>query len=145
MRGERAKEARLHRHDHGTLFERDSHVLDYWLAHCDGFAIARNGVRARVAGVVVDPADGRARSVLVRSAPGGRTRVVDAATVVAVDPFQKVLYLERRGSGTARAAGRAGRASAVRAAAVRGAVGPRAAVGAARALALLRLWVAVAA
>ncbi|HET8527509.1 MAG TPA: hypothetical protein VFL60_01255 [Gaiellaceae bacterium] len=69
---------------------------EYWLANCEGFSIVRGSARARVTGVVVDPSDGRARSVLARSGTRGKVRAVPAARVAAVDPFEKVLYLERR-------------------------------------------------
>lgn len=104
------------RHRNGnTVFERGDRVLDYWLVHSEGFAVARGSVRGRVGGVVVDPADGRARTLLVRGDARGRSRSVSAASVIAVDPFDKVLYLERRSPVVARAAGRAGKTSAVRA------------------------------
>jgi hypothetical protein len=96
MRGERAKEDRLQRRNDGTVFERGDRVLDYWLAHSEGFAVVRGSVRRRVEGVVVDPRDGRARTLLVRPDARGRSRAVPAAAVAAVDPFEKVLYLERR-------------------------------------------------
>jgi hypothetical protein len=103
------------RHRNGnTVFERGDRVLDYWLVHSEGFAVVRGSARRRVGGVVVDPADGRARTLLVRGDTRGRSRPVSAASVVAVDPFEKVLYLERRSPVAARAAGRAGKRSAVR-------------------------------
>jgi hypothetical protein len=103
------------RHRNGnTVFERGDRVLDYWLVHSEGFSVVRGSARRRVGGVVVDPADGRARTLLVRGDTRGRSRSIAAASVVAVDPFEKVLYLERRSPVVARAAGRAGKTSAVR-------------------------------
>jgi hypothetical protein len=103
------------RHRNGnTVFERGDRVLDYWLVHSEGFSVVRGSARRRVGGVVVDPADGRARTLLVRGDTRGRSRSIAAASVVAVDPFEKVLYLERRSPAVARAAGRAGKTSAVR-------------------------------
>jgi hypothetical protein len=90
------KEARLHGRTHGRCFERGDNVLEYWLANCEGFAIVRGRARGRVTGVVVDPEVGRARAVLARSGTRGKVRTVAAARVAAVDPFEKVLYLERR-------------------------------------------------
>lgn len=93
----------MRRRNGSTVFERGDRVLEYWLAHSEGFAVVRGSVRRRVGGVVVDPADGRARTLLVRGDARGRSRPVPAASVVAVDPFDKVLYLEPRISPPSRA------------------------------------------
>jgi hypothetical protein len=73
-------------------FERGSHVREYWLANCVGFAVAGSPTHARVKAVVVDPADGRAHHVLVGGWTRRRTRVLPAERIEAVDPFERVLY-----------------------------------------------------
>jgi hypothetical protein len=78
------------------VFRRGSNVRKYWLAHCEGFTTARGGGRGRVAGVVLDPRNGRAHSVIVRSATAPRGRAVPAERVAAVDPFARVLYVDGR-------------------------------------------------
>lgn len=78
------------------VFRRDSHVLEYWLANAEGFELARE----RVERVVVDPVHGSATELVVRSRVlPGRRRVVPAAMVVAVDPFERLLHVERRRRG----------------------------------------------
>lgn len=93
----------MQRRSGGTVFERGDKVLEYWLAHSEGFDLVRGSARHRVAGVVVDPADGRARTMLVHTGTKGRTQTVPAARVDAVDPFEKVLYLAPRPSRRRRA------------------------------------------
>jgi hypothetical protein len=73
------------------LFERDSHVVDYWLAHCEGFTLGKR----RVTGVVCDQSTGRARTLFVESGLR-KSHPLPARAVAAVDPFNKVLYLEKR-------------------------------------------------
>ena len=76
------------------VFQRGSHVVDYWLAHCEGFTLGKASAR-RVTGVVCDRHTGRAQTLYVESIRR-RPRTVPARSVAAVDPFKRVLYLERR-------------------------------------------------
>lgn len=79
-----------------TVFRRGSNVLEYWLAHAEGFEVASRRVRpARVERVVVDPVRGHATGLIVRSFGVGRShrRIVAADAVVAVDPFLRTLHL----------------------------------------------------
>jgi hypothetical protein len=79
-----------------TVFRRGSNVLEYWLAHAEGFEVASRRVRpARVERVVVDPVRGHATGLIVRSFGVGRSRrrIVTADAVVAVDPFLRTLHL----------------------------------------------------
>ena len=95
-----------------TVFRRGSNVLEYWLAHAEGFEVASRSVRpARVERVVVDPVRGHATGLIVRSFGVGRSRrrIVAADAVVAVDPFLRTLHLAHSPSGVASA----GRASSV--------------------------------
>jgi len=82
------------RHNEG-LFERGSNVVDYWLAHCEGFDLGRSASGRHVTAVVCDRHTGHAHTLLVRSRTR-RTRMVPAHAISAVDPFNKVLYLEPR-------------------------------------------------
>jgi hypothetical protein len=76
----------------GTLvFPRGSHVLEYWLAHAEGFTVRSRGP---VEHVIVEPLYGRATALVVRSGRLRRRQVVSAAEVVAVDPEACVLELE---------------------------------------------------
>jgi hypothetical protein len=77
------------------LFERDSNVVDYWLAHCEGFKLGKATSGRRVTGVVCDQRTGRARTLFVESGLR-RSHAVPAQAIAAVDPFNKVLYLEKR-------------------------------------------------
>jgi hypothetical protein len=77
------------------LFERDSNVVDYWLAHCEGFTLGKATSGRRVTGVVCDQRTGRARTLFVESGLR-RSHAVPAQAIAAVDPFNKVLYLEKR-------------------------------------------------
>ena len=74
------------------VFPRGSHVLEYWLAHAEGFTVRSRGPVERV---IVEPLYGRATALVVRSGPFRRRRVVSAAEVAAVDPEARVLELER--------------------------------------------------
>jgi hypothetical protein len=74
------------------VFPRGSHVLEYWLAHAEGFTVRSRGSVERV---IVEPLYGRATALVVRSGPLRRRRVVSAAEVAAVDPEARVLELER--------------------------------------------------
>ena len=79
-----------------TVFRRGSNVLEYWLAHAEGFEVASRSVRpARVERVVVDPVRGHATGLIVRFFGVGRShsRMVAADAVVAVDPFLRTLHL----------------------------------------------------
>jgi hypothetical protein len=93
-----------------SVFRRGSNVLEYWLAHAEGFEVACGaGRRARVERVYVDPVQGRATDLVVRLPGVGRShrRTVAADTVVAVDPFLRTLHLARsteQPSASARAA-----------------------------------------
>ncbi|MES1246704.1 MAG: hypothetical protein ABUS54_03400, partial [Actinomycetota bacterium] len=73
------------------VFGRESNVLDYWLAHCEGFTIGKRPVTA----VVIDPETRRARSLVVRRSRR-RTQVVSADAIAAVDPSARVLHMARR-------------------------------------------------
>lgn len=77
------------------LFERGSNVVDYWLAHAEGFEVgsARIG-RERVERVIVEPTTGRARGLIVH-APFRRRRLIRAEAFIAADPLQRRLHLER--------------------------------------------------
>jgi hypothetical protein len=77
------------------LFERDSNVVDYWLAHCEGFKLGKATSGRRVTGVVCDQRTGRARTLFVESGLR-KSHAVPAQAIAAVDPFNKVLYLEKR-------------------------------------------------
>ena len=83
------------RHGHG-IFERGSHVREYWLAHCEGFTVVESTSRLRVRAVVVDPTDGRASTVVAGAATSRRARVLPVDRIHAVDPFERVLYVEPR-------------------------------------------------
>jgi hypothetical protein len=81
-----------------VVFRRGSNVLEYWLAHAEGFEVASGtGRRARVESVYVDPVRGHATGLVVRSSGVGRShrRLLAADTVVAVDPFLRTLHLAR--------------------------------------------------
>jgi hypothetical protein len=73
------------------VFERGNHVVDYWLAHCEGFKLGKR----RITGVVCDERTGRARTLFIESGPR-KSQALPARAVAAVDPFNKVLYLEPR-------------------------------------------------
>jgi hypothetical protein len=73
------------------LFERGNHVVDYWLAHCEGFKLGKK----RVTGVVCDQRTGHARTLLIESGLR-KSHPLPARAIAAVDPFNKVLYLEPR-------------------------------------------------
>jgi hypothetical protein len=103
--------------DEASVFGRDSHVREYWLANAAGFEVRRNSrVCGRVEDVVVDGQLGHATVLLVRE-PGQRQPVrLPAHRVGAVDPFVKLLYLEdppraRRPSRVRAVAGAAGLAA----------------------------------
>jgi hypothetical protein len=85
----------VHRRHTEGLFERGSNVVDYWLAHCEGFDLGRSASGRHVTAVVCDRHTGHAHTLLVRSRTR-RTRMVPAHAISAVDPFNKVLYLEPR-------------------------------------------------
>jgi hypothetical protein len=76
------------------VFERGSNVVDYWLAHCEGFTLGKASSARRVTGVVCDRHTGHAHTLYVESIRR-RPRTVPARSVAAVDPFKRVLYLER--------------------------------------------------
>src|SRR5438067_10272696 len=79
----------------GYVFGRGSNVLEYWLRNAEGFAVRSGGARVGVVyGVVVDPVDGRASALVLRSPFLHRRRVVLARTVEAVDPEERLLELE---------------------------------------------------
>lgn len=77
------------------VFERGNHVVDYWLAHCEGFKLGKPTSSRQVAAVVCDRRTGRARMLVVKSG-AGRPHTLSAGAIAAVDPFNKVLYLEPR-------------------------------------------------
>ena len=81
-----------------AVFRRGSNVLEYWLDHAEGFEIRyRRRSRGHVESVLVDSVSGRAQGLVVRSPVLGRTRVIPADSIVAVEPFEHVLVprLER--------------------------------------------------
>ena len=77
------------------LFERGSNVVDYWLAHCEGFKLGKATSGKRVTGVVCDERTGHARTLFVESGLR-KSHALPAQKIAAVDPFNKVLYLEKR-------------------------------------------------
>jgi len=81
-----------------AVFRRGSNVLEYWLDHAEGFEIRAHGRgHGHVERVIVDSRSGRAESLVVRTSLFGRTRVLPAVSIVAVEPFTRVLVprLER--------------------------------------------------
>jgi len=74
------------------VFPRGSHVLEYWLAHAEGFTVRSRG---QVEGVIVEPLYGRATALVVRTGVFRRREVVSAAAVTTVDPEARVLELEK--------------------------------------------------
>jgi hypothetical protein len=73
------------------VFPRGSHVLEYWLAHAEGFTLRSHGPVERV---IVEPLYGRATALVVRTGRLRRREVVSAALVRAVDPTARVLELD---------------------------------------------------
>jgi hypothetical protein len=83
-------------HPDRRVFRRGDNVLGYWVDHAEGFEVRAGAqFRGRVDAVVVDPQLGRAKQLVVRSVPFGRRHVIPADTVVAVDPFNRWLEVER--------------------------------------------------
>lgn len=87
------------------VFERGSNVVDYWLAHCEGFTLGKATSGRRVTGVVCDRHTGHAHTLYVESSRR-RPHTVPARSVAAVDPFARVLYLEQRAPIRRRARGK---------------------------------------
>jgi hypothetical protein len=82
--------------DDASVFGRDSHVREYWLANAAGFEVRRNRrVCGRVEDVLVDGEFGHATTLLVREPGRRRPTLVPAHRVAAVDPFVRQLYLEQ--------------------------------------------------
>src|SRR5581483_1942793 len=78
----------------GREFRRGSHVLEYWLAHAEGFAVSAHASRLGVVERVrVERSDGHARELVVRTPILHRRRRVAAASFVAVDPAARRLEL----------------------------------------------------
>jgi hypothetical protein len=75
------------------VFPRGSHVLEYWLAHAEGFTVRSRGPVERV---IVEPLYGRATALVIRAGFFRRRQVVSAAEVAAVDPEARVLELDER-------------------------------------------------
>jgi hypothetical protein len=72
-------------------FGRESRVLDYWLAHAEGFRIGSGRLRgAAVEEVVLDEGGVRASALVVRKRLHGR-QVIDADAIEAVTPATKML------------------------------------------------------
>jgi hypothetical protein len=121
-----------------AVFRRGSNVLEYWLDHAEGFEIRdRRRVRGHVESVLVDLQSGRTHALVVRSSRLGRTRVMPADAIVAVEPFSRVLVPRRERSAPVRA----GSATVRGVSAGRGALG-RGARGAASGLAAGAVWTA---
>ena len=112
--------------EQSTVFVRGSNVLEYWLAHAEGFEVASRRVRpARVEWVVVDPVQGRATRLVVVLGRS-RRRIVAADAVVAVDPFRRTLHLaDVEAERTRRPAAQLLRAVSVAAGVARGWLAPR--------------------
>jgi hypothetical protein len=90
--------------DHGdAVFWRDSPVLEYWLARCDGFAV-RRGRRAvgEVQGVATQDDYGRAELLRVRSL--SRKKLLSADSVAAVVPSRRLLILDQEETSVGRGA-----------------------------------------
>jgi hypothetical protein len=84
-------------------FVRGSTVLDYWLAHAEGFTVQPLG--ARVERVVAAVPVGRADVLIVRSRRMRRRMSIPAASIAAVEPSSGHLLLDvgetpHRGSST---------------------------------------------
>jgi hypothetical protein len=80
---------------HASVFERGSNVLEYWLAHAEGFEVAPRMLRRRrVERVVLDPAGGHAKAVIVRSSFRRSRQLLPADAVVGVDAFARVLHVD---------------------------------------------------
>jgi hypothetical protein len=78
-----------------TTFGRGSNVLEYWLAHAEGFDVSpETSAGGRVERVLVDPVQRRVEGVLVRSSRLRRRRMFPVDAFTAVDPFARVLHLE---------------------------------------------------
>ena len=95
-------------HVQTTEFRRGSSVLEYWLAHAEGFEVASRGpAHERVERVLIDPVAGRPTGLIVRPRVSRRRRrrLLPVDAVAAVDPFARRLHLERQQSpASARAA-----------------------------------------
>jgi hypothetical protein len=76
------------------VFRRGSHVIEYWLAHAEGFEVSS---RASHLGVVEDVrlerADGHARELVIRTPVLHRRRRLAADAFAAVDPARRRLEL----------------------------------------------------
>jgi hypothetical protein len=77
---------------YAPVFSRGSHVLDYWLAHAEGFRVKPLGLRVESV-VACEPA-GRAQALIVRSGVTGRRRSIPVAAIACVDPTAGVLMLD---------------------------------------------------
>jgi hypothetical protein len=78
------------------VFRRGSNVLDYWLAHAEGFVVASRSTRVGIVKrVVVDPVRGHADRLVVRTPLLRRRRVVPAEAITAVDPAARRLQVEQ--------------------------------------------------
>jgi len=76
------------------VFRRGSHVLEYWLAHAEGFDVASRASHVGVVeGVRIEPRRGRARELVVRTPVLHRRRRLAADAFVAVDPAARRLEL----------------------------------------------------
>jgi hypothetical protein len=86
-----------------AVFWRDSPVLEYWLARCDGFAV-RRGRRAvgEVQGVATQDDYGRAELLRVRSL--SRKKLLPAEQVAAVVPSRRLLILDEEQTSVGRGA-----------------------------------------
>ena len=96
------------------VFGRGSNVLEYWLAHAEGFdVVSRRKPRHRVDHVIVDRQVGAASVLVVRRRRGRRTRVIPVSAIAAVDPFERLLYVtpKRRARTAAHGAYRAQQAA----------------------------------
>jgi hypothetical protein len=76
------------------VFRRGSPVLEYWLAHAEGFEVSARAAHVGVVeGVRIERAGGHARELVIRSGLLHRRRRVKAKAFVAVDPAARRLEL----------------------------------------------------